>query len=344
MTLPMVIAEAGVNHNGDLDRALAMVAAAAAAGADYVKFQAFSADALVARGARTAAYQADNTGESDQVALLRGLELSMAQFGVLARASRDAGIGFMATAFDVDQVEALVALGMDRIKVASGELTNAPALARFAGLGLPVLLSTGMATLAEVGEAVATLRRHGAGDVTLLHCTSLYPAPMHSLNLAAMATMARQFGLPVGFSDHSLGDHAAIAAVALGAVVVEKHFTLDRGLPGPDHRASLEPAELAAMVRRLRETATALGDGVKAPAPGEAETARLVRRSWHTRGALAAGAVLAEADLVLKRPADGLPPSQPPVGLVLRRPLAADVAIRPDDVTACDATAWDATA
>ncbi|MGE4221384.1 MAG: N-acetylneuraminate synthase family protein [Alphaproteobacteria bacterium] len=332
MTAPTVIAEAGVNHNGDLDRALAMVTAAAEAGADYVKFQAFSADKLVSHGARTAAYQADNTGETEQAALLRKLELPLDAFATIAAACRKAGIGFMATAFDVDQVEALVALGMDRIKVASGELTNTPALARFAGLGLPVLLSTGMATLDEVGEAIAVLRAHGAQDITLLHCTSLYPAPVTALNLSAIHTMAAAFGLPVGYSDHSLGDHAAIAAVALGASVIEKHFTLDRSLPGPDHRASLEPDELGTMIRRLTETAAALGDGIKAPAPGEAETARLVRRSWHAARPLPAGTVLGPDDLTLKRPADGLPPAQSPVGKPLCRAVAADAAITAEDI------------
>ena len=329
-----VIAEAGVNHNGDLGRALSMVAAAAAAGGDYVKFQAFSADRLVARGARTAAYQAANTGETDQAALLRGLELSLEQFAVLAQACRVADIGFMVTAFDVDTVEALVALGMDRLKVASGELTNTPALARFAALGLPILLSTGMATLDEVADAVEVLTSHGASDITLLHCTSLYPAPVAALNLRAIDTLARRFGLPVGYSDHSPGDHAAVAAVALGATVIEKHFTLDRTLPGPDHPASLEPDELAVMIRKLRETAIALGDGVKAPAPGEVETARLVRRSWHALRPLAAGRVLTADDVALKRPADGLPPACSPVGATLGRPLSVDAPVTAADLVA----------
>ena len=168
-------------------------------------------------------------------------------------------IGFLATAFDVEIIEALVGMGMDRIKVASGEITNTPALRRFAQLGLPVILSTGMATMDEVGAAVDTLQDAGARDITLLHCTSLYPAPAEALNLRAMTAMAERFKLPVGYSDHSLGDHAAIAAVALGAQVIEKHFTLDRSLPGPDHKASLEPDELADMIRKLRETARHAG-------------------------------------------------------------------------------------
>lgn len=325
---PLVVAEAGVNHNGDLARAREMVAAAATAGADIVKFQAFAAAGLVARGTRTASYQAANTGSETQAGLLEGLELSREDFATLARDCRRRGIGFLVTAFDVDMIEALVAMGMDHIKVASGEITNAPALERFARLGLPVLLSTGMATMDEVEAAVATLRGGGTTDITLLHCTSLYPASPGTLNLRAMIAMADRFGLPVGYSDHSLGDHAAVAAVALGARVIEKHFTLDRSLPGPDHRASLEPDELSAMIRKLGETAAMLGDGEKKPAPGEAETAALVRRSWHAARDLAAGTVLAAEDLVLKRPADGLAPGACPAGRRLAVALQADEPVK----------------
>jgi len=328
MNGPLVIAEAGVNHNGDLARARDMVAAAAAAGADIVKFQAFNAAGLVAKGAKTAGYQAANTGKADQVSLLDGLALSRDDFAVLAEDCRRRGIGFLATAFDVGIVEDLIAMGMDRIKIASGEITNTPALQRFAGLGLPLLLSTGMATMDEVGSAIVTLKDAGAAGITLLHCTSLYPAPPAALNLRAMIAMAERFGLPVGYSDHSLGDHAAIAAVALGAQVIEKHFTLDRALSGPDHAASLEPAELAAMIGRLRETAAMLGDGDKKPAPGEVETAALVRRSWHAARDIAAGTTLSADDLVLKRPADGLAPDACPVGRRLAVALRADDAVR----------------
>jgi sialic acid synthase SpsE len=329
----IVIAEAGVNHNGDLGRAREMVAAAAAAGADIVKFQAFSATNLVARGARTAAYQVANTGKSDQAILLAELELSYDDFSVLAEECRRSRIGFLATAFDVEIVEALVGMGMDRIKIASGEITNTRALQRFAALDLPVLLSTGMATMDEVAAAVDTLRGAGAHEITLLHCTSLYPAPPSTLNLTAMMAMAERFGLTVGYSDHSVGDHAAIAAVALGAQVIEKHFTLDRALPGPDHKASLEPGELADMVRKLREIATMLGDGEKRPAPGERETAALVRRSWHAARDIPAGTVLSAQDLVLKRPADGLSPDASPVGRRLATAIRADQAVRPEHLS-----------
>lgn len=329
---PLVIAEAGVNHNGDLGRAREMVAAAAEAGADIVKFQAFRADELVAAGTGTAAYQAANTGEVDQRALLASLELSMDDFADLADMCRAEGVGFLCTAFDVGQVEALVGLGMDYLKVASGELTNIPALERFARLGRPIVLSTGMATLEEVRTAVETLEASGGGDIAILHCTSLYPAPPESLNLRAIATLAATFNRPIGYSDHSLGSHAAVAAVAVGATVIEKHLTLDRGLAGPDHKASLEPTELAGMIAALRETAGMLGDGVKRPAPGEAETAALVRRSWHATRDLPAGRVIEAEDIALKRPADGLPPIDRPIGRKLATTILTDAPVRAMDL------------
>jgi N-acetylneuraminate synthase/N,N'-diacetyllegionaminate synthase len=321
---PFVIAEAGVNHNGDLGRAREMIAVAAQAGADVVKFQAFDPEGLVAAGTGTAAYQRANTGLGDQQAMLKSLALPLAGFEALAGECVGHGIEFLCTAFDVDAVERLLGYGMRRIKVASGELTNTPALHRFARLGAPIVLSTGMATLAEVGQAVAILRDNGGEDITLLHCTSLYPAPEDTVNLRAIVTLHEAFGLPVGYSDHTLGDHVAVAATALGATVIEKHFTLDRKLPGPDHAASLEPAELAAMIRKVRATARALGDGVKRPAAGEEATARLVRRSWHAARDLAAGIRLGESDLVLKRPANGLAPHLSPVGRKTAVAIAAD--------------------
>ncbi len=322
MTSPLVIAEIGVNHNGDLGLAREMVAAAAASGADYVKFQAFRAADLVAEGCATADYQAANTGLTDQHALLRRLELGMDDFADLARRCATAGTKFLCTSFSADMTAGLVGLGMDRIKIASGELTNRPALVQAAGFGLPVLLSTGMADLDEIAEALGCLAAAGARDVTLLHCTSLYPAPDDTINLRAMATMRARFGLPVGYSDHSDGAHVAVAATALGATVIEKHFTLDRGLPGPDHRASLPPDEFARMVAMIRATALALGDGRKVPTPAERDVAALVRRSWHAAVPIAAGATINAGDVDLRRPASGLPPAHSPVG----RRAAADIA------------------
>ncbi len=328
----LVIAEAGVNHNGDLRRAREMVHVAAGTGADYVKFQAFRAQGLVSHKAATAAYQEANAGVRDQLSLLRELELSIEDFAILARECRQAQIGFLVTPFDVEMVPPMVAMGMDRIKIPSGEITNEPMLRDLARFRLPIILSTGMATLDEVGAALATLSGAGVDDITILHCTSLYPAPSDSLNLHAMATMARHFGLPVGYSDHSLGDTAAIAAVALGATIIEKHFTLDRSLPGPDHKASLEPDEFAGMVRKLRDALSMLGDGEKRPVGDEIATASLVRRSWHARHDLRSGASLAASDLVLKRPAHGLPPSAPPIGRRLANDIAADAPVRQSDL------------
>ena len=331
-SLPLVIAEAGVNHNGDAARAKEMVHVAAEAGADYVKFQAFRAESLAAPGAATADYQRQNAGARDQQALLRALELDLEEFAELAEECTRVGTGFLVTPFDRDMAAPLVEMGMDRIKVPSGDLTNLPMLEDLAGFGLPMIVSTGMATEAEVGASLAALHRVGASDVTLLHCTSLYPAPPAAINLRAMETMRQKFQMPVGYSDHSLGDHVAIAAVALGATVIEKHFTLDRALAGPDHAASLEPGELRTMIERLRETAEVLGDGIKRPAAGEAEVARLVRRSWHARDDLAAGTLLTGDHMVLKRPGDGLPPDCPPIDRRLQRAVVADAPIRESDL------------
>lgn len=325
-----IIAEAGVNHNGELDRALEMVALAADAGADYVKFQIFDTDRLVARSAPAADYQSANTGQANQSDLLRGLELDLDAFASIAKSCREQKIGFLCTAFDEDTIETLVSFGMDCIKIASGELTNTPALTRFARLGLPVYLSTGMANLDEVGTAVGTLRRGGAGTITALQCTSLYPAPVETLNLRAMATMARALNVPVGFSDHSLGHLAAIAAVALGAVAIEKHFTLDRNLPGPDHKASLEPREFTEFVSQLRQTRISLGDGRKRPTDAELETATKVRRSWHATVDLPAGATINATHIVLMRPASGLAPDTKIVGSRVVVPVAAGDAITAD--------------
>ncbi len=336
MSTLQIIAEAGVNHGGEFDRALALVDAAAQADANIVKFQAFRSRDLVADTAPTAAYQKDNTGQAKQRAMLERLELSLDQLAGLASHCRARDIEFLCTAFDPAMIAALAEMGMRRIKVASGELTNLPALAHVAASGLPVLLSTGMATLEEVRLAVETLRRNGADNITLLHCTSLYPAPVESVNLRAMQTLRDSFDVPVGYSDHTLGDHVAVAAVALGASVIEKHLTLDRALPGPDHAASLEPAEFAAMSARLRATALALGNGVKAPSTAELEVAEVARKSWHAAEDLEAGALLVAGDVCLKRPATGLSATQSPIGYRLINARAADEPIREADIVAAE--------
>jgi N-acetylneuraminate synthase/N,N'-diacetyllegionaminate synthase len=263
-----VIAEAGVNHNGDLGLASKLVDAAAEAGADAVKFQAYRASEVAAPAAPKARYQEEATGSGEsQLAMLARLELDAGELVTLKRRAEERGLVFLASAFDAESVRLLDRLDVAAVKLGSGELTNDPLLAEVASTGRPVLLSTGASELEEVADAVAVLRANGGRDVVVLHCVSAYPAPPNEANLRAMATLAAALGVPVGFSDHTEGDEVALAAVALGAAAVEKHFTLDRGLPGPDHRASLEPAELRTLVLRLRRVESALGDGTKAPTP-----------------------------------------------------------------------------
>jgi N-acetylneuraminate synthase len=322
-----VIAEAGVNHNGDLGLALKLCEAAHAAGADAVKFQSFRAEDLVVPGAPTAQYQAQQTGESDQFAMLRKLELSPQQHLTLRDHCNQLGIEFFSTPFSVGAVDMLVALGVRRIKMPSGELTHRALVERAAATRLPLLLSTGMATLDEVREALAWVQsaRGDTRDVTVLHCTSAYPAPDASLNLRAVRTLARELGLPAGYSDHSLGIEASLAAVALGATVIEKHLTLDVALPGPDHAASLEPQAFGEMVRGIRRTSAMLGDGRKEPRPEELDAARVARRSIVAAVDIPAGARIEASMLACRRPASGIAPRDwdAVIGRVAREAVAA---------------------
>jgi N-acetylneuraminate synthase len=306
-----IIAEAGVNHNGELVNALRLVDVAADAGADYVKFQTFQAEQLVSKSARKAEYQISNTGNADpQLDMLRQLELSEADHAAIIEHCGKAGIKFLSTAFDLDSVDLLDRLGIPFFKVPSGELTNTPYLRKIGGLGRDVLLSTGMATLADIERAIDTLDAAGTprDRLTVLHCNTEYPTPMADVNLRAMLTIREAFGVRVGYSDHTLGTEIPVAAVALGATVIEKHFTLDRTWPGPDHRASLEPVELRAMVAAIRNIEVALGDGIKRPSPSEKKNIAIARKSIHLANELSAGHVLQPEDLVLKRPGDGLQP------------------------------------
>jgi N,N'-diacetyllegionaminate synthase len=314
-----IIAEAGVNHNGSEELAHRLIDAAVAAGADAVKFQTFKAEKLVTRQARKAAYQQVQTGDGDQFAMLKALELSDQAHRRLAAYCGETGIEFLSTPFDEESADFLVGLGCRRLKIPSGELTNAPFLRFLAAKGLPMILSTGMAELEEVAEAVALIGRtreeNGfagplAEALTLLHCTSNYPTPLGDVNLRAMRTLADTFHLPVGYSDHTAGDFVAPIARALGAVVFEKHFTLDRDLPGPDHGASLEPAELARMVRAIRDTDLVLGSPEKTPSGPELEVRIAARRSVTLARDVAADVPLAAADLTLMRPGDGIPPAE----------------------------------
>ena len=308
-----VIAEAGVNHNGDMALARALVDVAVAAGADAVKFQTFVVDRLVTRDAATAEYQQRALGgESSQYQMLARLELSEADHEMLAAHCAARGIEFMSTPFDPESARFLKRLGVRRIKISSGDVTNLPMLEVVGALGLPVILSTGMADLDEVAAAVATLRGAGATELALLQCVSNYPADPALTNLRVMDTFTRTFGIPVGLSDHSTGLAVAIAAAARGAAYIEKHFTLDRTLPGPDHQASLLPDELRALVTAVREVESALGDGVKRPAPSELPVRAVARKSLVAARDLPPGTALAAADLVILRPGTGLSPAALP--------------------------------
>jgi N,N'-diacetyllegionaminate synthase len=312
MQAVFVIAEAGVNHNGDLAMALALCDAAHAAGADAVKFQTFRAEDLVVPGAPTADYQKRQTGEQDQFSMLRKLELSREQHEEIRDHCARIGIEFFSTPFSIEAVDMLVALGVRRIKMPSGELTHRALVEHACATGLPVLLSTGMATMAEVHEALAWAKsaRGSLDGISVLHCTSAYPAPDEALNLRAITTMRAELRLPIGYSDHSTGVEAALAAVSLGATIVEKHLTLDAALPGPDHAASLEPEGFATMVRGIRRIGQMLGDGVKAPRPQEQDAARVARRSIVAAVDIPAGATLSASMLACRRPATGIAPRE----------------------------------
>lgn len=307
----LVIAEAGVNHNGDIDLAFKLVDAAARAGADMVKFQTFRAQNLVTRGARKAGYQERQTGTGEsQLDMLRRLELDESSHRGLLAHCKASGIGFLSTGFDSQSVDLLLELGVDWLKIPSGEITNLPYLRHIGGAGRQVILSTGMADQDETGQALAALEAAGTprSAITVLHCTTEYPAPMASVNLRAMLTLRDAFGVRVGYSDHTRGIEVAVAAVALGACVIEKHFTLDRGLPGPDHQASLEPDELAAMVSSIRNVEVALGDGVKRASEFELANRDVVRRSLVALRPIRSGESFSAENVAAKRPGTGLSP------------------------------------
>lgn len=326
-----VIAEAGVNHNGDRRRAFEMVEAAAAAGADAVKFQTFNARRLAAITAPKAAYQRQTTDATEsQLAMLQALELPLDWHRPLQAHASSLGIEFLSTAFDRESLTFLEQLQLPLYKVPSGELTNGPLLWEFAATGKPLLISTGMATLGEVEQALAVVahgiesagppaslqevwqgwssiewRQRLSGKVCLLHCTSQYPTPAEEINLRAMDALAQAFGLPVGYSDHSSGNLVPVAAVARGACVIEKHFTLDRTLPGPDHQASLEPDELTRLIADIRELKVALGDGVKAPQPSEWDTRQVARQKLIAACAISRGECFTEANVTTARAESG---------------------------------------
>ncbi|SIN78558.1 N-acetylneuraminate synthase [Sulfurivirga caldicuralii] len=303
-----IIAEAGVNHNGDITLAHRLIDVAAQSGADAVKFQTFIPEKLVASATPQAAYQARNTGQQQsQLEMLRQLALPLEAFAELKAHCDEAGIEFMSTPFEEDSLEYLLSIGMRRIKVPSGELLSTPFLRAIGQAGLPTILSTGMATLEEVRHAVETLLQAGLpkADLTILHCTSAYPTPPEAVNLRAMRTLADTFHVPVGLSDHTEGLNAAVAATALGASVLEKHFTLDKSLPGPDHRASLTPGELRALVDAVRETQCMLGSGEKMAMEAEANTRSVARRRIVAARPIRAGEAFTPEKVTLKRAPSG---------------------------------------
>ena len=308
MGVTLIIAEAGVNHNGDINLAKRMIDAAVEAGVDYVKFQTFKAENLVQRKAKKAAYQIDNTDNAgSQFSMLKKLELSNENHNILIEYCKLKNVKFLSTAFDFESMDFLKNK-LDFYKIPSGEITNLPYLEKVAKLGLSVVMSTGMANMQEVKEAFSVLVKNGLKkeEITILHCNTEYPTPMEDVNLTAMLTIERELGVKIGYSDHTLGIEIPIAAVAMGASVIEKHFTLDRNMQGPDHKASLEPDELTAMVTAIRNIEFALGDGIKKPSKSEQKNILIARKSIVSISAIKIGDIFTEQNISVKRPGNGI--------------------------------------
>ena len=309
----IIIAEAGVNHNGDFEKAKKLILVAANAGADYVKFQTFKADKLVSIDAEKAEYQKANLkgGGDTQYEMLKKLEMSEEWHYELIKYAKECGIKFLSTGFDESSIDFLVSLNIDLLKVPSGEITNKPYLEHIAKKKRPIIISTGMSTIEEIGEAIDILieNKISKEDITILHCNTEYPTPMNDVNLLAMNSIKKHFGVRIGYSDHTMGIEVPIAAVALGAKVIEKHFTLDKAMDGPDHKASLEPAELKGMVKAIRNIELAIsGSGEKEVSESEMKNIIVARKSIHLNNALKAGQQIQKKDLVMKRPGDGISP------------------------------------
>lgn len=322
-----IIAEAGVNHNGDIQTAKELIDVAAAAEADAVKFQTFRADTLVCRQAPKAAYQMETTSaEESQFDMLKKLELTPDMHRELIDYCHEKNIMFLSTPFDLDSLHYLVDCGLAVIKIPSGEITNYPLIREAGRSGKRIILSSGMSTIDEVREAVAVLKENGSTDITVLHCNTEYPTPFSDVNLRAMQTIKEETGVSVGYSDHTPGIEAAVAAAALGATVIEKHFTLDRNMKGPDHKASLEPNELTEMVRAVRHIEQALGDGEKKPSASEKKNMAVARKSLVAKCLIKGGEMFTEENLTAKRPGTGLSPMlwNQVIGQKAKRDFAAD--------------------
>ncbi|WP_299259079.1 N-acetylneuraminate synthase [uncultured Aquimarina sp.] len=312
MKKTLIIAEAGVNHNGSIDLAKKLIDAAASAGVDYVKFQTFDSKKLVSKNAEKASYQKEttnNTSES-QLEMLQKLELSKEMHLELIDYCNTKSITFLSTAFDLDSIDFLNKLNIDLFKIPSGEITNLPYLRKIGGLGKPIIISTGMATIEEIRDAMNVLIDAGAhkSQISILHCNTQYPTPMKDVNMLAMNTIKKEFDVPIGYSDHTLGIEIPIAAVALGATVIEKHFTLDKTMEGPDHRASLEPEELKAMVQGIRNIEVAFGHGRKEPSDSEAQNKSVARKSIVATKKIKKGEVFTIQNITVKRPGTGISP------------------------------------
>lgn len=310
MNSTIIIAEAGVNHNGDIETAKKLIDAAAMAGVDYVKFQTFKASKLVSDKGQMADYQTINTKNANQsqLEMLKKLELSEADHYLLLDYSEKKGVNFFSTAFDLDSLDFLKKLGFKLFKIPSGEITNLPYLKKVAKLAEEIIISTGMCTMDEIGEAIAALRKISKAKITVLHCNTEYPTPFSDVNLLAMNAIRNKFNVEVGYSDHTLGIEVPIAAVALGASVIEKHFTLDKTLPGPDHAASLEPEELKSMVLSIRNIEKALGENIKKPSNSEMKNMAIARKSIHLKVDKFKGDAINANDLEMLRPGDGISP------------------------------------
>ena len=309
MKKTLIIAEAGVNHNGSIEIAKKLIDAAKNAGVDIIKFQTFISENVISKNAKKAEYQKVNdTKEESQLDMVKKLELSFDEFIELNEYCKSKNIEFLSTAFDFESIDFLDNLGMGTWKIPSGEITNLPYLIKIAKLNKPVILSTGMSTMDDINNAIIVLKQNGAGDLTVLHCTTEYPTPFHDVNLNAMLTIKDEFGVKVGYSDHTKGIEVPIAAVALGATVIEKHFTLDCNMEGPDHKASLEPDELKAMAESIRHIESALGDGIKQPAESEKKNMAIARKSIIAKRDIKAGEVFTEENLTVKRPGNGISP------------------------------------
>lgn len=321
-----IIAEAGVNHNGDIDLAKKLIDIAKDAGADTVKFQTFRVEELMIKRTPKAKYQEETTGKGSQFEMMKKLELTEKDFKELAKYAIRQGIMFLSTPFDEKSADLLEELNVPAFKIGSGDLTNIPLLKHVAKKGKPMTISTGMSTLEEVRDAVDTVKNAGNSQIILLHCTSNYPARIESCNLRVMQTLKREFNLPVGYSDHTLGITVPIAAVALGACLIEKHFTLDKNLLGPDHKASLEPSELKEMVKQIRLVEKTLGSPEKKPVESEKEIMKIVRKSIVAKQGIEKGSIITENMLVIKRPGTGLAPSYIDriVGKKAKRDIAKD--------------------